>query len=40
MIDNLVNAAQVLLKGKFPALGSLQSCTLAEKLALDPQGQA
>ena len=38
--DNLINAAQVLLKRKFLAVGSLQSCTLAEKLAFDPQGEA
>ena len=28
------------MKRKFPAVGSLQSCTLAEKLAFDPQGEA
>ena len=36
----MINAAQVLLKRKFPAVESLQSCTLAEKLAFDPQGEA
>lgn len=38
--DNLINAAQILLKMKFSAVGGLQSCTLAEKLAFEPQGEA